>query len=84
MARATVADVDPCLAGFVLDKVDSSVTRSDEYFRDLFRQAEIHVYKHRVCCGTSVLGDSYHRIECKRTVIRNSYISYDWKLETTL
>ncbi|CAM6083097.1 unnamed protein product [Calypogeia fissa] len=35
-------------SGFVLDKVDSSVTRSDEYFRDIFRQAELHVYKHRL------------------------------------
>ncbi|KAG6550202.1 hypothetical protein Mapa_008162 [Marchantia paleacea] len=34
-------------SGFVLDKEDASVTRSDEYFRDLFQQGGLHVYKHR-------------------------------------
>ncbi|KAK8953120.1 Alpha N-terminal protein methyltransferase 1 [Platanthera guangdongensis] len=30
--------------GFVLDTVDSSVTRSNLYFRDLFKQCGLHVY----------------------------------------
>lgn len=34
-------------SGFVLDKEDASVTRSDEYFRDLFQQGGLHVYTHR-------------------------------------
>ncbi|XP_074276688.1 alpha N-terminal protein methyltransferase 1 [Silene latifolia] len=31
--------------GFVLDKADCSVTRSDAYFKDLFRRCGLHVYK---------------------------------------
>lgn len=31
--------------GFVLDKEDHSVTRSDTYFRDLFKQAGLYLYK---------------------------------------
>ncbi|KAL2610045.1 hypothetical protein R1flu_028618 [Riccia fluitans] len=34
-------------SGFVLDKVDFSVTRSDPYFRDLFQQGGVYVYQHR-------------------------------------
>ncbi|XP_051124692.1 alpha N-terminal protein methyltransferase 1 isoform X2 [Andrographis paniculata] len=32
-------------SGFVLDKVDKSITRSDLYFKQLFDQCELHVYK---------------------------------------
>ncbi|CAL1402710.1 unnamed protein product [Linum trigynum] len=32
-------------SGFVLDKDDRSITRSDLYFRDLFRQCGLHLYK---------------------------------------
>jgi len=35
-------------AGFVLDKEDHSVTRSDTYFRDLFKQAGLCLYKIKV------------------------------------
>ncbi|XP_022716504.1 alpha N-terminal protein methyltransferase 1 isoform X2 [Durio zibethinus] len=31
--------------GFVLDKEDRSITRSDLYFKDLFRQCGLHLYK---------------------------------------
>lgn len=31
--------------GFVLDKEDKSVTRSDSYFKELFKQAGLHIYK---------------------------------------
>ncbi|KAH9625995.1 hypothetical protein KSS87_017116 [Heliosperma pusillum] len=31
--------------GFVLDKEDCSVTRSDAYFKELFRRCGLHVYK---------------------------------------
>lgn len=31
--------------GFVLDKEDRSVTRSDSYFKELFNQAGLHIYK---------------------------------------
>lgn len=31
--------------GFVLDKEDKSVTRSDSYFKELFNQAGLHIYK---------------------------------------
>ncbi|XP_039061557.1 alpha N-terminal protein methyltransferase 1-like [Hibiscus syriacus] len=31
--------------GFVLDKEDRSITRSDLYFKDLFRQSGLHLYK---------------------------------------
>jgi hypothetical protein len=34
--------------GFVVDKVDSSVTRSDLYFRELFEQTGLHLYKTKV------------------------------------
>ncbi|CAI5534533.1 unnamed protein product, partial [Closterium sp. Naga37s-1] len=34
-----------CQKGFVLDKADSSVTRSDAYFRDLFKQANLQLLK---------------------------------------
>ncbi|KAL2610048.1 hypothetical protein R1flu_028621 [Riccia fluitans] len=34
-------------SGFVLDKEDASVTRSDRYFRDLFQEAGLYVYKNR-------------------------------------
>ncbi|KAL3698142.1 hypothetical protein R1sor_012218 [Riccia sorocarpa] len=36
---------------FVLDKEDFSVTRSDQYFRDLFQQGGLHVYQHRKQTG---------------------------------
>ncbi|XVF26295.1 hypothetical protein REPUB_Repub14bG0004000 [Reevesia pubescens] len=32
-------------AGFVLDKEDRSITRSDLYFKDLFRRCGLHLYK---------------------------------------
>lgn len=32
-------------AGFVLDKEDKSVTRSDLYFKELFSQCGLHIYK---------------------------------------
>ncbi|XP_015882181.3 alpha N-terminal protein methyltransferase 1 isoform X1 [Ziziphus jujuba] len=32
-------------SGFVLDNVDRSITRSDSYFKDLFRQCGLHLYK---------------------------------------
>lgn len=35
-------------AGFVVDKEDTSVTRSDAYFRDLFKQTGFHLYKTKV------------------------------------
>jgi hypothetical protein len=35
-------------AGFVVDKTDSSVTRSDAYFRDLFKQIGLHLQKTKV------------------------------------
>ncbi|KAL3678367.1 hypothetical protein R1sor_021323 [Riccia sorocarpa] len=38
-------------SGFVLDKEDFSVTRSDQYFRDLFQQGGLHVYQHRKQTG---------------------------------
>lgn len=38
--------------GFVVDKEDSSVTRSDAYFRDLFKQTGFHLYKTRVSSWT--------------------------------
>ena len=42
-----------CLcSGFVVDKEDSSVTRSDAYFRDLFKQTGFHLYKTRVSSST--------------------------------
>ncbi|CAN1249067.1 Alpha N-terminal protein methyltransferase 1, partial [Linum perenne] len=31
--------------GFVLDKDDRSITRSDLYFKDLFRRCGLHLYK---------------------------------------
>ncbi|GMN68017.1 hypothetical protein TIFTF001_037074 [Ficus carica] len=31
--------------GFVLDNVDRSITRSDSYFKELFRQCGLHLYK---------------------------------------
>ena len=34
--------------GFVVDKVDSSVTRSDLYFRELFEQTGLYLYKTKV------------------------------------
>ena len=34
--------------GFVVDKVDSSVTRSDSYFRELFEQTGLYLYKTKV------------------------------------
>ncbi|CAI7895948.1 unnamed protein product [Closterium sp. NIES-53] len=36
---------------FVLDKADSSVTRSDAYFRDLFKQADLQLLKSKVQRG---------------------------------
>ena len=40
--------------GFVLDNVDRSVTRSDSYFKELFRQCGLHLYKskvtHKILC----------------------------------
>lgn len=38
--------------GFVVDKGDSSITRSDTYFRDLFKQTGFHLYKTRVSSST--------------------------------
>lgn len=35
-------------AGFVLDKEDKSITRSDLYFKELFSQCGLHVYKLKV------------------------------------
>lgn len=35
-------------AGFVVDKEDTSVTRSDAYFRDLFQQTGFQLYKTKV------------------------------------
>ncbi|CAI5958809.1 unnamed protein product [Closterium sp. NIES-65] len=40
-----------CQKGFVLDKADSSVTRSDAYFRDLFKQANLQLLKSKVQRG---------------------------------
>ncbi|GJP32940.1 hypothetical protein CLOM_g7605 [Closterium sp. NIES-68] len=40
-----------CHKGFVLDKADSSVTRSDAYFRDLFKQANLQLLKSKVQRG---------------------------------
>ncbi|EOY25633.1 Uncharacterized protein TCM_027005 [Theobroma cacao] len=34
--------------GFVLDKEDRSITRSDLYFKDLFRRCGLHLYKIKV------------------------------------
>ncbi|KAL3678378.1 hypothetical protein R1sor_021334 [Riccia sorocarpa] len=34
-------------SGFVLDKEDASVTRSDAYFRTIFQESGLYVYKHR-------------------------------------
>ncbi|PON76031.1 Alpha-N-methyltransferase NTM [Parasponia andersonii] len=31
--------------GFVLDNIDRSVTRSDSYFKELFRRCGLHIYK---------------------------------------
>ncbi|WMV14109.1 hypothetical protein MTR67_007494 [Solanum verrucosum] len=31
--------------GFVLDKEDKSITRSDSYFKELFKQCGLHIYK---------------------------------------
>ncbi|URE09041.1 hypothetical protein MUK42_22251 [Musa troglodytarum] len=31
--------------GFVLDKEDNSITRSDSYFKDLFKQCGLHLYR---------------------------------------
>ncbi|RVX00580.1 Alpha N-terminal protein methyltransferase 1 [Vitis vinifera] len=36
-------------AGFVLDKEDRSITRSDLYFKELFGQCGLHLYKSKVC-----------------------------------
>lgn len=47
-----------CLCtGFVVDKEDSSVTRSDTYFRDLFKQTGFHLYKTRVSSSTFRVND---------------------------
>lgn len=35
--------------GFVLDKDDHSITRSDFYFRQLFSKCGLHICKTRVC-----------------------------------
>ncbi|CAN6465534.1 unnamed protein product [Victoria cruziana] len=32
-------------SGFVLDKEDKSITRSDSYFKQLFKQADLYLYK---------------------------------------
>ncbi|CAK9190031.1 unnamed protein product [Sphagnum troendelagicum] len=37
--------------GFVVDKSDSSVTRSDAYFRDLFKQTGLHLQKTKLQKG---------------------------------
>lgn len=37
--------------GFVVDKVDSSITRSDAYFRNLFQQAGLYLYKTKLQKG---------------------------------
>lgn len=34
--------------GFVLDKQDKSITRSDLYFKQLFKQCGLHIYKMKV------------------------------------
>ncbi|KAB5521905.1 hypothetical protein DKX38_026224 [Salix brachista] len=34
-------------AGFVLDKEDRSITRSDSYFKELFNRCGLHLYKSR-------------------------------------
>ncbi|KAG5620129.1 hypothetical protein H5410_005347, partial [Solanum commersonii] len=31
--------------GFVFDKEDKSITRSDSYFKELFKQCGLHIYK---------------------------------------
>ena len=36
------------IGGFVLDKEDRSITRSDLYFKELFRQCGLHLYKIKV------------------------------------
>lgn len=44
--------------GFVLDNVDRSITRSDSYFKELFRQCGLHLYKskvHHILSGQSHL-----------------------------
>jgi hypothetical protein len=51
--RSTSRPEMMCLCtGFVVDKEDSSVTRSDAYFRDLFKQTGFHLYKTRVSSST--------------------------------
>eukprot|EP00268_Persea_americana_P003730 TRINITY_DN1113_c0_g1_i1.p1 TRINITY_DN1113_c0_g1~~TRINITY_DN1113_c0_g1_i1.p1 ORF type:complete len:114 (-),score=15.29 TRINITY_DN1113_c0_g1_i1:700-1041(-) len=34
-----------CFTGFVLDKDDRSITRSDLYFKELFNQCGLHIWK---------------------------------------
>ena len=38
-----------CFTGFVLDKDDRSITRSDLYFKELFNQCGLHIWKIKVC-----------------------------------
>ena len=42
-------------SGFVLDKVDNSVTRSDPYFRELFKRCGLYILSVKVsiqkCCA---------------------------------
>ena len=37
------------LSGFVLDKEDNSVTRSDAYFRELFNKCGLYIHSIKVC-----------------------------------
>lgn len=42
--------------GFVLDKEDKSITRSDLYFKQLFNKCGLHIYKMKVRLN-AFLGD---------------------------
>jgi hypothetical protein len=42
------------LSGFVLDKEDNSVTRSDPYFRELFKKCGLYIHNIKVCISQNL------------------------------